>query len=220
MKNKYLAKIALAGMLNLVGGFYTSNSPQGVNNQTELNKKIEYLRSEEYRLKKENEARIDSIMNYPKISKSEVDKLIKEKHRKVRPKYTDVELIKAIIKQESGYNQFATSHRGAKGLMQIMNDNYIKPTGKELSDTIELYLPEINIETGINTVKKIERFCETQNPYWNELEENEKQRLILASYNGGIGKLRDKEWNISRMPRETRNYVDIVMNNYEKTKHK
>lgn len=218
MKKNYLAKIALAGMLNLFGGFYTSNSPHEANNQDALNKKLEYFRSDEYKLKKENEARIDSIMNYPKLSKIEVDKLIREKHKKIRPKYADVELIKTMVRQESGYNQFATSHAGAKGLMQVMNDNYLKPNKKELSDTIELYVPEINIETGMKVVKGIERFCEKENPYWNELDQIEKQKIILASYNGGIGKLRDKEWNISRMPRETREYVNIVMDNYSKTK--
>jgi soluble lytic murein transglycosylase-like protein len=215
MKNKYLAKIALAGILNIAGGLYSSNIPHEANNQDKLNKKIEYLNSEEYKREVKNQERIDSIMNYPKISKTEVDKLIKEKHSKLKPKYADTDFIKSIMKYESGYNQFATSHVGAKGLMQVMNDNYIKPNKKELSDTIELYIPEINVEEGIKILKGIERFCENENPFWNELQKDEKQKVILASYNWGIGKMKGKNWDMSRIPTKTKEYIDNVMKDYQ-----
>ena len=49
---------------------------------------------------------------------------------------------------------------------------------------------------------------------WERLSSEERKRLVLAGYNGGVGRLRKNEWKIEKMPQETRNYVEKVMEEY------
>jgi len=54
------------------------------------------------------------------------------------------------------------------------------------------------------TGRKIDRFAK-----------NVKLALILSAYNGGITRLRNNNYDINKMPRETRNYVKKVMKLYK-----
>ncbi len=76
-------------------------------------------------------------------------------------------LLKAIIKAESGFDPRAVSKKGAKGLMQIMPENF-KPLG--IKDPFD---PSQNIHAGAHYFKQMyDRF-------------NGKLALSLAAYNAG-----------------------------------
>jgi soluble lytic murein transglycosylase-like protein len=114
------------------------------------------------------------------------------------------ELIKAVIKQESGFNPRAVSHAGAQGLMQLMPQ-----TARSLG-----------VENPFNVLDNIDGGTRYLKRLIDAFGGNEK--LALAAYNGGIGRMKrlgvDTVEEISKMPNETRNYVARVMRNYENYK--
>lgn len=123
----------------------------------------------------------------------------------VSKKYgVDEDLIKSVIKQESGFNPNSISRAGAEGLMQLMPQ-----TAKSLGVNNPLDILE-NIDGGTRYLKSL------LNSF------NGDTKLALAAYNGGTGRMRrlgvDTDAEISNMPSETRNYVDKVIKNYEKYK--
>lgn len=132
--------------------------------------------------------KIDSM--YEKINKFEP---IVEKAAK---KYNlEPSLIKAVIAQESGGNNYAISSSGAKGLMQLKDK-----TAEELG-VRQIFDPEENIFGGTAYLTKM-------------LERNNGDlKLALASYNAGPGNVR-KYGGIPPF-KETNNYIIKVLNYFE-----
>lgn len=123
----------------------------------------------------------------------------------VSDKYgVEEEFIKAVIKQESGFNPNAVSRCGAKGLMQLMPS-----TAKSLGVENPFNVLD-NIDGGTRYLKRL-----------MEAFDGNKE-LALSAYNGGIGRMNrlgvDTVQEISKMPQETENYVSKVMSNYRNYK--
>lgn len=128
----------------------------------------------------------------------------------------DPYLVFSIIKAESNFDPNAVSHKGAKGLMQIMDETatWIAASKKNESfHTEDVYQPNINIKYG----------CWLINSLNNEFDD--KINLVLASYNAGSGNV--KKW-IAKIDNnyieddiswiefiETKNYVIKVNKYYE-----
>lgn len=106
----------------------------------------------------------------------------------------DEKLVQALIKQESGFNPKATSHCGAKGLMQLMPG-----TAKTLGVT-DAYNPVQNVDGGVRHLK------------WLLSKYNGNVILALAAYNAGSGAV-DKYDGVPPYP-ETQNYVKSILKNY------
>jgi soluble lytic murein transglycosylase-like protein len=123
---------------------------------------------------------------------NQYDSLISEFSKKYQ---VDFALIKAIIRAESGFNPFATSRKGAKGLMQLM------PETASRLNVSNIFNPRENIDGGVRYFK-----------YLLSLFDNDV-RLSLAAYNAGenlVGELR------SIPPyRETVDYVRKVLSYYQ-----
>lgn len=111
----------------------------------------------------------------------------------------DLELLKALIATESGFDPSAVSPRGAVGLMQVMPataQRYGVTGGrKKLAD------PVVNIRTGAKYLHDLLRM------FHGSVE------LALAAYNAGEGAVMRAG---NRIPdfRETKNYVKTVLQLY------
>ncbi len=127
----------------------------------------------------------------------------------------------SVIKAESNFDPQATSHKNARGLMQIIDNTGIWAAdrmGIEEFRVEYLYDPEINIKIGCWYLKSLRNEIYKYNGQINN-------DLVLAAYNGGIGNvqkwLKDKEYSstgktLDKIPyKETENYVRKV-NNYQK----
>ncbi|MDR1086318.1 MAG: lytic transglycosylase domain-containing protein [Deltaproteobacteria bacterium] len=110
----------------------------------------------------------------------------------------DPSLIRAVVKTESNFNQKAVSRAGAKGLMQLM-----PKTAQEMGVS-DPFNPFENIWGGARYLKKmLDRHGGNLNK-------------ALAAYNWGPGNL-DRHGS-SRMPTETRRYIEVVNRNYSRFK--
>jgi soluble lytic murein transglycosylase-like protein len=106
-------------------------------------------------------------------------------------------LLHAVIKQESAYKQFARSHVGAQGLMQIMPG-----TGAMLGVARQhLNDPSTNVDAGARLLRKL------------AIKYNSNFDLVLAAYNAGEGAVQ-KYGNRIPPYRETQDYVRKVMGYY------
>ncbi|HWJ20813.1 MAG TPA: transglycosylase SLT domain-containing protein, partial [Gemmatimonadaceae bacterium] len=124
----------------------------------------------------------------------------------------DPALVAALIRQESNFNQRATSPVGARGLMQLMPS-----VGKAIAanrgiapwDPNLLYQAEVNVPMGVSHLDAFGRLGPPER--------------MLAAYNAGNGRVSawlqkpgtdDPELFIERIPfAETRDYVRIVLRN-------
>jgi len=149
------------------------------------------------------------------IGKPLIDKWIQETIDKINPhELVDVEYVLATIKQESKFNPYAKSWAGARGLMQVMPKTWEGIT-KDKSFYKEAYNPDKNLEVGIKVLDSMAKFCERNYPYWNNLNKEEKIKLVSASYNGGNGHLMKKNWDINKMKEETKNYIPNILEYYK-----
>lgn len=103
-------------------------------------------------------------------------------------------LIIAVIKKESAFDPNAVSHKGAKGLMQLM-DVHTQPA------RIDPFHPASNIEIGTAHLARL-------------LSKYDNVSLALAAYNAGEGAVR-KYQGIPPF-KETERYVADVLNTYQR----
>ena len=129
------------------------------------------------------------------VSKEEICGLIDEYSQK---NGLDANFVKAVVKQESGFNEKATSHCGAAGLMQLMPG-----TAKGLG-VKNPYDAEDNVRGG---TKMLANLLKT---YGGNKE------LALAAYNAGGGAV--KKYGGIPPYQETQNYVKNVLSIYNRYK--
>ena len=126
----------------------------------------------------------------------------------------DEYLIYAIIKAESNFEPNAESHRGAKGLMQLMYstaEDISKRIGIELNED-NILEPDININLGTKYISML-------------IQKYNNINLALAAYNAGRGNvdgwiekgtLKSDGSDIENVPfTETNNYVRKILRDYE-----
>lgn len=104
-------------------------------------------------------------------------------------------LIYAQMRQESSFNDRATSNKGASGFMQLMPD-----TARRFGVT-NIYNPKQNIKAGVKYMR------------WLLDKFGGDPRLALAGYNAGEGAV-TKYGNKIPPYRETQNYVAKIMSHY------
>jgi soluble lytic murein transglycosylase len=127
----------------------------------------------------------------------------------------DVNLIYAIIKAESNFNEKSISSLGAMGLMQLL-DSTASEVAQELEmeySTNMLYNPEFNIQIGVK--------------YFSNLLDsfNGNVPLSLMAYNAGRstvlnwieeGIIKEDGSNIEDIPyKETNTYVKRILSSYK-----
>ena len=143
-------------------------------------------------------------------------------HRDIIEKYAtqygvDPLFVVAVIREESKFLPQSESHKGAKGLMQLMPS-----TAQSIAESIgdkgysdgDLLYPEKNIQYGTWYLASLQKVFSND------------RTLVIAAYNGGRGHV--QEWintgqidpgNIRQQDipfKETRDYVGRVLYSYQK----
>ena len=143
-------------------------------------------------------------------------------HRVIIEKYStqygvDPLLVVAVIREESKFLPQSESHKGAKGLMQLMPTTaraIAQSIGDKTYSDDDLSSPEKNIQYGTWYLASLEKEFSHNTP------------LVIAAYNGGRGHVQEwiKEGQIDPgnfiqqdIPfKETRDYVGRVLKSYQK----
>jgi soluble lytic murein transglycosylase-like protein len=120
-----------------------------------------------------------------------VDEVIKTASERFR---IPESLIKAVIKQESGFNREAVSRKGAMGLMQLM------PGTADALGIGDPFDAQENVYGGTRYLRDL------INLYGGNLNE------ALAAYNAGPDKVKNGVPDIA----ETKDYVQSVLDHYER----
>ncbi len=92
----------------------------------------------------------------------------------------DWRMLAAVVYQESKFSINSQSHRGAKGLMQVM------PQTAEYYKVDDLLNPEKNIMAGTSHLKRLQKLygkC--------DMSVEERAKFTLAAYNAGEGRIAD-----------------------------
>lgn len=134
------------------------------------------------------------FINISNYTREQLERIVEEKSKLYG---VDPKLIKEVIKEESNWNIYATSPKGAMGIMQLM------PSTALLMGVDNPYDPEQNIDGGIRYMKYLlERF-------------NGNLNLALAAYNAGPNLVE----SIGRIPNilETQRYVERISMRYNGT---
>ena len=117
-------------------------------------------------------------------------------------------LVASVIQVESGGDPSAVSPAGAVGLMQItpiVLKEFNETPHLPCYEPHKLYIPWVNKFIGTWYLQRL---------YYHYGCETVEQ--ILAAYNGGPTRLRKNNFDIKKMPRETRDYVTKVLREYNK----
>jgi soluble lytic murein transglycosylase len=92
-------------------------------------------------------------------------------------------LVKAVVRQESNFDPFAFSSRGAIGLMQVMpgtGKEWALTTGQKNFMKDSLWTPRINVEVGT-------WYLARSLAYWRAQGVDDPVPFALAEYNAGPG---------------------------------
>lgn len=120
--------------------------------------------------------------------------------RKASAYGVDEDLVRSVIRMESGGNPKATSKAGAMGLMQLM------PSTAEMLGVRDAYDPEQNIDGGIRYLKSLlEKY-------------NGREDLSLAAYHSGPSRV-DRYGGIPPYP-AVNHYVKCVLAMTERAREK
>ena len=161
-----------------------------------------------------------AFLNIPiRIQKIIYKKDYQEYVQKYSQEYdVDENLVYALIKAESNFNATAVSGKGAKGLMQLMEDT-AKDVCKKVDTKIDtnkvgdkLLEADINIELGTKYISIL-------------LEKYNNIAIALTAYNAGIGTvdnwiekgiIQNDGEDIQNIPyKETNNYVRKILRDYK-----
>ena len=174
---------------------FNSLASFGMDN-TQSNKDFQKILDSQKSAKTQDTPFADKIFSSNLASKSgsnaNIDALIEEYSAK---NGLDSAFVKAVIKQESGFQPDVTSHCGAMGLMQLM------PSTASSMGVKNAYDPEQNIAGGTKYLKGLlDRF-------------GGNKSLALAAYNAGPNAV--AKYNGIPPYKETQNYVKNIMSMYQ-----
>lgn len=130
--------------------------------------------------------------------KPELDAVVME----MAGKYgVDPRLIVEVMRQESGFNPYAVSPAGAKGLMQLIDGTAARMGTRNVFDVRQ------NVEGGVKYLRMLLDMF------------NGDVSLALAGYNAGEHRVIRSGYQVPNIA-ETRHYVKVILARYGKTAHR
>ncbi|MEM3405904.1 MAG: lytic transglycosylase domain-containing protein [Candidatus Pacearchaeota archaeon] len=172
---------------------------EGKNNKINLEYKISYKNKEEEEFKKYLSEKFDKKSNHKYI-----------------PSYISNAFVKSVIYVESGYNPNVISNKKAMGLPQTYYS-----TWKEVfpNDSYSDFLKGIkdknkSEEFVFKYCSLIDNILNEKMPFYKNLNNDLKLEYICAAYNWGIGNLIKNNFDLSKAPKETKNYIVKIKKKY------
>jgi soluble lytic murein transglycosylase-like protein len=231
-----IKNLGIIGGLMIAGGVFISGSNfENYSNKEEYSEKLNnflgkqselYIASDlEKKLKEEKEKFSKPLYLTPDL----LNAYIKQAYAniKVWPKEFDKRLFRLQLKRESNYDAHAVSQTGYMGLGQqgyetletlrpeIFNTFKNPITGEIDSLAVKRYLfnPVTNLELSLETLDYSYKFCAKFDPNWKQSDRETRRKKMLFCYNAGVGtaKKYDFNWNNEELPKENREYPEIIM---------
>ncbi len=118
-------------------------------------------------------------------------------------------LVEAIIQVESGGDPLCTGSAGERGLMQIKAATWNQISRRAFGEFVSFdlaYDPEFNRRAGRAYLAWLQGFLRNHGAQWQA----DERTLLLAGYNAGPGALRRADFDPSRLPASTRDYIRRV----------
>lgn len=130
----------------------------------------------------------------------------------IAPRYgVDKFLVKAVMRQESGFDPLVVSSKGAIGLMQVMEAtgaDWARATGQRGFSSAALGIPQYNIEAGT-------WYLARALDYWRKQGAADPLAFALAEYNAGRGNAQ-RWWAQGQITHAgVRHYIRRVLEFYE-----
>lgn len=136
----------------------------------------QYLHHKYFEKQKQYAKKSPKYINTTKIS--HFDPLFKKYSRQIDWSW---KLLASVAYQESRFNPEAKSWAGAMGLMQLMPQTAIKYG----VDSMSLVIPDENVRAAVKYIKKVDGI------FGYIEDKDERTKFVLASYNAGVGHIRD-----------------------------
>ena len=118
-------------------------------------------------------------------------------------------LVDAIIQGESAGDPMRVGSSGERGLMQIMSGTWKDVTRDMFGRPINFdraFQPEWNRRVGRGYLAHIHATLQPHKEKWM----SDERSLVIAAYNGGLGRLEKGGYNLDHMPASTKDYVARV----------
>ncbi len=116
-------------------------------------------------------------------------------------------LVESIIQIESGGNARMVGHHGERGLMQIKAGTWRDMTARLFGSPLpfdQAFDPAMNRRVGTAYLSFLQERMLPRQADWK----TDERSLLLAAYNAGPGRLNRSGFDLGRMPRQTRDYVE------------
>ena len=92
------------------------------------------------------------------------------------------------------------------GIYQVAEGTY-NSFEKEDPFLIGAFNPYKNTKSFLKNLRTIKNFYKRKIPNWSNLTTQKKQRYLIAGHNYGIGKIQRKKFDLSKIPRITKNFI-------------
>lgn len=128
----------------------------------------------------------------------------------------DVNLVYAIVKAESGFDEYAVSKKGAQGLMQLMPQTQaFVAINLNMTEGYDIFQPEVNLQMGIWYLSYL-------------FQKFKSIPLVICAYNAGEGNVKlwidaygTEDGSLKQIPyKETKHYLNKVLRYYQHYKNK
>lgn len=145
------------------------------------------------------------------LPQDEIKSIINLLYSKISPKYLTKEQFERVGFYESNHNVHAfRNDTKVKGWYQLKKETY-EEFEKKVPYEKGAFIPELNAKIALEHFYNLETANKKLNPNWKNSTNLEKTKYLLAAHNWGIGWMKEVNWDLNRMPKETKNFIKKVL---------